>query len=230
MGAEHSGPSRKITANAEESLAAIGGVLEKATLEVRWIRPGALAPTMTDWFGPFVAEIETRDDLYLVGLGIEGLSVKIRGGTLLDIKGASGDQGIIEMRGHSVGRSQAWKKWSFPLSISPETGSRSADWVRVGKYRRIGLFAIADGEPTAQISPSAHETTCTVELTEVTRGAEAWWTLGFEATGRPHTLREAIEVTAALVFAAPLPVGKLSVVDSMSYADWLRPSVAGSNL
>ena len=53
---------------------------------------------------------------------------------------------------------------------------------------------------------------------------KSWWTLGFEAAGHPATLREAIEATAALLFSEPLPAGELNVDDSMSYADWLRPS------
>lgn len=199
------------------------------TLEVRWIRPGGLSAAMIDWFAPHVVEMETREDLYLVRRGVQGLSVKIRGGTLLDIKVSSGDVGAIEVPRRAHGRSLAWKKWSFPLSASLETGAGSSDWVRVGKYRRIRRFSFKDGKPVAPFSASsAGATTCAVELTEVTSRGESWWTLGFEAGGHPDQLGEAIEATAALLFSEPLPAGELSVDDSMSYANWLRPSDPGA--
>ena len=72
--------------------------------------------------------------------------MKIRGGTLLDIKVSSGGEGVLEVPGRAHGRSEAWKKWSFPLSASSETGAGSSDWVRVGKHRRIGRFSFRDGE------------------------------------------------------------------------------------
>ena len=207
---------------------ALGGLVsEDVSLEVRWLRPGTLSTSMIDWFNPFADETETREDLYLVGRGIEGLSVKVRGGTLLDIKVSNGDQGVLVMAGHARGRLHSWKKWSVPVAGPLEASAVSADWVRVDKERRIARFSLTDGEPTPHSSSAVGErTTCAVELTEVLRrGEEPWWTLGFEAAGRPDTLRKAIEATAALVFADHPPVGQLSVSESMSYADWLRRSV-----
>ena len=55
--------------------------------------------------------------------------------------------------------------------------------------------------------------------------------LGFEATGPAHLLRSALEATAALVFAHPLPGGVEPGPDeSRSYVEWLgqRPG-AGSD-
>lgn len=62
-----------------------------------------------------------------------------------------------------------------------------------------------------------------MELTEVHAGGEAWWTLGFEATGPACLLRSELEAAAALVFAQPLPgQAELSMDDSRSYDQWLR--------
>ena len=60
----------------------IGGLVlqEVPTWEVRWIRPGALPVWMIEWFGRLVREVESREDTYLVGRRIQGVSVKIRGG------------------------------------------------------------------------------------------------------------------------------------------------------
>ncbi len=90
-------------------------VEESPTLEVRWIRPGSLSTSMIEWLGEFVGEFESREDSYLVGQGIQGLSVKIRGGALLDVKVWHGDRGVFDLPGRARGRLQAWKKWSFPI-------------------------------------------------------------------------------------------------------------------
>jgi hypothetical protein len=55
----------------------------------------------------------------------------------------------------------------------------------------------------------------------MTRG-EAWWTLGFEASGPADLLRSGLEATAAFVFAqAPRGWVELGINDSHSYAEWL---------
>jgi hypothetical protein len=51
---------------------------------------------------------------------------------------------------------------------------------------------------------------------------QAWWTVGFEATGPENLLRGELEATAALVFTDALPGGaELGTEDSQSYAQWL---------
>ncbi len=89
--------------------------------------------------------------------------------------------------------------------------------------RRIVRFSLADGQPTFRGSVTAADTACAVELTEVVKEGERWWTLGFEATGHTDVLAGTIDATAALVFRDHLPDGlELSLSDSMSYAEWLR--------
>jgi hypothetical protein len=70
-----------------------------------------------------------------------------------------------------------------------------------------------------------------VELTEVRVRGEAWWTLGFEATGPAGTLRGELEAAAALEFAQTPPAGvEFGTDDCRSYAEWLcgRPGAKGS--
>ena len=199
---------------------------EGPTMEVRWVCPGALATSMIDWFGPFLEQVESREDDYLVGQQIQGISVKIRGGAQLDMKVAGGSHGVLDIPGRARGHLQSWKKWSFPIPPVAEMDVRSADWVRVGKIRRIGRFSFADGEHvTRGVSSGEDLATCAVELTEVAKGGERWWTLGFEVAGHPGAMREAIETTAAIVFSDPLPgEWELGVSDSKSYAEWLQLS------
>jgi hypothetical protein len=192
------------------------------TLEVRWIRPGALTIPMIEWFGRFVGEVETREDTYLVGQRLAGLSVKIRGGALLEVKVTSEDRGIVDVPGCARGRIQSLKKWSFPIPLLPETVCEPPDWVRVGKMRRIVRFSFANGRLRPRGSGFAEDgLSCVVELTDVTLGEDPWWTLGFEVAAS-STIKGAIEATAADVFGEPLPdIPKLSVADSMSYSEWL---------
>ena len=198
---------------------------EGPTLEVRWVCPGPLATSMIDWFTPFLEQVESREDAYLVGQQIQGISVKIRGGAQLDMKVASGSHGVLDVPdGREVTSSRGRNGPS--RSLWPEMGVGSADWVRVGKIRRIGRFSFADGvHVTRGVSSGEHLTTCAVELTEVAKSGERWWTLGFETAGHPGTMREAIETTAAMVFSDPLPGElELSVADSKSYMEWLHIS------
>jgi hypothetical protein len=69
-----------------------------------------------------------------------------------------------------------------------------------------------------------------VELTEVLTSGQHWWTLGFEATGPADLLRSELQVTAALVFAYPLPGGvQPGPVQSRSYAQWLGQRPGAGN-
>jgi hypothetical protein len=180
-------------------------------LEVRWLRPGGLPAAMIEWFSPVVEEFETREDTYLVVEHINGLSVKIRGGERLDIKVARGDRGVLDVPGRARGRTRSWTKWSFPIPPVPGEEFAPPDWVPVKKDRRIGRFPGADDEST-----------CAVEVTEVLKGGEQWWTLGFEAAGHPETHRGTLDATAALLFSNPLPDGvQLRMANSISYSEWL---------
>ncbi|MGO9505214.1 MAG: hypothetical protein ACLPUO_27395 [Streptosporangiaceae bacterium] len=61
-----------------------------------------------------------------------------------------------------------------------------------------------------------------MELAEVGTRGEAWWSLGFEATGPADSLRGHLEATAALVFTEALPGGvEPGPGDSRSYVEWL---------
>jgi hypothetical protein len=193
------------------------------SLEVRWIFPGQLETVVTEWFARFPAELETREDIYLLSPRLPAHSVKLRGRAALEVKAYCGSPGIFDVAGRARGRLESWRKWSFPFaSLSHDSGD-SADWRLIKKTRRISRFSL----PSEKIracghAPGAGERGCAVEITEVLTRGEAWWTLGFESAGRPGLLRSQLEATAALVFAVPLPGEvKPRLEDSRSYADWL---------
>ncbi|HEV3288419.1 MAG TPA: hypothetical protein VG123_05460, partial [Streptosporangiaceae bacterium] len=92
------------------------------SLEVRWIFPGRLPSAVAGWFGRFPARTESREDTYLLDPQLPGLSVKIRGGQVLEVKAYRGSPGILEVTGCARGRLESWQKWSFPFS-PPSPGS-----------------------------------------------------------------------------------------------------------
>ncbi len=192
------------------------------SLEVRWIFLGRLEAAVAGWFGRFPAGTEAREDTYLLGPRLPGLSVKIRGGAALEVKVYRGSPGLLEVAGRARGRMESWQKWSFPFSPLSPDGAAPAGWRPVRKRRRISRFSLASGQIVARAPGLGQEPRCEVELTEVRARGQEWWTLGFEATGPADLLRTELEATAALVFAQALPGSTEPGPDeSRSYAEWL---------
>jgi hypothetical protein len=192
------------------------------SLEVRWIFPGQLEAAVAGWFGRFPARTESRDDTYLLDPPLPGLSVKVRGGGALEVKIYRGSPGILEVAGRARGHLQAWQKWSFAFSPPRQDSGNPAGWMTVRKRRRISRFSLASGPVVAPAPGLGGEPQCEVELTEVRRRGQDWWTLGFEATGPADLLRSELQAAAALVFAQALPAGVEPGPDeSRSYAEWL---------
>ena len=208
-----------MTAAQTESLSTEG----VRSLEVRWIFPGELAGMVAAWFARFPAETTVLEDAYLLDPHLPGLSVKVRGGRALEVKAYRGSPGLLEVAGRARGRLESWQKWSFPHGPASLGGGDSAGWRPVSKRRRISWFSLTGGSARARDRGLGERPECAVELTDIHAGGEAWWTLGFEATGPPDVLRSELDAAAALVFALPLPGGlELGTGDSRSYAQWLR--------
>ena len=190
------------------------------SLEVRWILPGPLEDAVAGWFARFPAGVEAREDVYLVVPPLHGLSVKLRQGRALQVKAYQGSPGILEVAGCAHGRLESWEKWSFPCGPPGGGGADLPGWHPVRKL--IRRFSPMSGQGGPGVRGPREEPGCEVELTEVRLRDQAWWTLGFEATGPPNLLRTELEATAALVFAQALPSDiELGTDDSRSYAQWL---------
>jgi hypothetical protein len=192
------------------------------SLEVRWIFPGPLAAAVARWFGRFPARVEAREDTYLLEPPLPGLSVKVRGGKALEVKVSRGSPGMLEVAGRARGQMQSWQKWSFPFGPLSQHSAGLAGWRPVHKRRRISRFSSASQQIAARSPGPGQQPRCEVELTEILTSGQHWWTLGLEATGPAGLLRSELQVTAALVFAHPLPGGVPPGPDqSRSYAQWL---------
>ena len=192
------------------------------SLEVRWFFPGQLETAVARWFGRFPAETQSREDTYLLDPQLRGLSVKVRGGSALDVKVYRGSRGILYLPGRARGRMESWQKWSFPIAALRQDSDDLAGWRPVRKRRRISRFSLASRPVSAQAAGVGQEPQCAVELTEVRTSGRDWWTLGFEATGPDDLLRRALQATAALVFAQALPSSvEPGTNESRSYMEWL---------
>jgi hypothetical protein len=193
------------------------------SLEVRWLFPGQLAAAVAGWFGRFPAETKALEDVYLLDPHLPGLSVKVRERRALEVKAYHGSPGILEVAGRARGRLENWQKWSFPHDPPSGQADGPGGWRPVRKRRRISWFSRAGRRSGAPGPELGEGPGCAVELTEVHADDEAWWTLGFEATGPAGLLRSELEAAAGLVFAQPLPGGmELGMDDSRSYDQWLR--------
>jgi hypothetical protein len=191
------------------------------SLEVRWILPGELAGAVAGWFARFPAQTTVLEDAYLLDPHLPGLSVKVRESRALEVKVYRGSPGFLAATGWARGRLESWQKWSFPHGPASLGGADPAGWRRVSKRRRISRFSLTGGP--ARANGRGLGEGCAVELTDIHAAGEAWWTLGFEATGPHHGLRGEVDAAAALVFAMAPPGGlELGVGDSKSYAAWLR--------
>ena len=192
------------------------------SLEVRWIFPGRLETAVAEWFGRFPAEIQSREDTYLLDPWLRGLSVKVRGGVALDVKEYRGRQGTLDLAGRARGHLESWRKWSFPVDPLRRDGGDLAGWIPVRKRRRISRFSPASRPDASQSPGRGQEPRCAAELTEIHALSHDWWTLGFEATGPHDLLRSALQASAELVFAQAMPAGVApGPAESSSYREWL---------
>src|SRR6266487_6074427 len=98
------------------------------SLEVRWFFPGQLETAVARWFGRFPAETQSREDTYLLDPQLRGLSVKVRGGSALDVKVYRGSPGILEVADRARGRVESWQKWSFPFSPLRQASGNPTGW------------------------------------------------------------------------------------------------------
>ena len=82
------------------------------SLEVRWILQGQLESAVAGWFARFPAEVSSREDTYLVDPQLGGLSVKLRAGSMLEVKAYRGSPGILQVAGRACPRRRARGLWS----------------------------------------------------------------------------------------------------------------------
>jgi hypothetical protein len=200
----------------------------KRSAEVRWFYKNKIPMEVVNWFcgSRLCKEEEARTDHYLVLTGSNGVGVKVRGGRKLEIKARTRPPEPFSLAtGASVGRQDAWVKWSLEDSEAAARlaaiGSGSSEWIPVAKKRWLRKFRLdAAGNVEETDADAMLDHGCRIELSEVTVRGEPWWTMAFESLGE-GSLTMSLE-PFALHFLKLLPHGLvLSERTSMAYPEWL---------
>ncbi len=198
------------------------------TVEVRWFMTGPPPRVVSDWFlhAPVPAITESRADLYLELADRDDMGVKVRAGTLLELKFRTGVHAELGLAEGFDGRVESWTKWGFALD-PPETGTGGGDprWIQVEKNRRSRLYEVASDKGFTHAVPSMEQTGeggCAAELVEVRVGDHMAWGIGFEAFGTVSDLRDVL-VGGMNAYVADTPLGNLEfrISDSHSYPAFL---------
>ena len=197
--------------------------MELPTREVRWFLPGECPAAIREWFaaGPLLGDLERRTDHYFILAGRADLGVKLRGGSVLDLKVRTGGPDDVIFVDGVAGRAEDWSKWSFPLSTNPSP--MGSGWVAVEKSRRSRLYEVTAGGK-ARAVPGAGEVTdgCAAELVELEVGRLRAWGFGFEAFATLLPRRAVLEA-AVVAFAGDTPLAEVGfdIADSCGYPAWL---------
>ncbi len=197
--------------------------------ELRWFSRGTLPTEISRWFelddfGDRLAPPEEREDLYLYSEGCDYLGIKLRQGRL-EVKWRQAELGSVIFGDRVEGKAEKWGKWlcedPTAKSFQPATVVGEKAWVGIKKVRSHrqyqvlpdkSLIAVPVAEPIDQ--------GCTVELTELSVGGKAWWSLAFEAFGKDDCLMLHLQTVASYVFKTDSGP-KLAVEDSYAYPSWL---------
>ncbi len=198
------------------------------TVEVRWFMTGPPPRVVSDWFlhAPVPAITESRADLYLDLADRDDMGVKVRAGTLLELKFRTAVHAELGLAEGFDGRVESWTKWGFALDPAKTgTGGGDPGWIQVEKTRRSRLYEVATDGGSPHAVPSIERpggSGCAAELVEVRVGDHIAWGIGFEAFGTALDLRQVL-VDGMNGYVADTPLGSLEfgIRDSHSYPAFL---------
>ncbi len=198
------------------------------TVEVRWFLTGPPPRVVSDWFlhAPVPAITESRADLYLDLSDRDDMSVKVRAGTLLELKFRTGVLAEPVLAEGFDGRVESWTKWGFALHPAElATGGGDPRWIQVEKKRWSRLHEAATDGGSSHAVPSIERPAssgCAAELVEIRVGDHIAWGIGFEAFGTASDLWQVL-VDGMNAYVADTPLGSLEfgIGDSHSYPAFL---------
>ncbi len=202
-----------------------------STAEVRWFHKGKTPAKLRSWFRKLAAKdgVEAepqplRIDHYLLERDTDALGIKFREGRV-EVKQRQGERRLISFGPGWDGYVETWRKWGFPLADAQRRGEAFEsldDWIAVRKKRRVITYSISPKGKLIALSGDADaESGCSVELTQVRVKKTLWWTLGFEAKGRPEKLESTLELVARAVLNGSAPP-TFGPTDSFGYPGLLQ--------
>jgi hypothetical protein len=185
------------------------------TREVRWFRSGPMPVSVTEWFASAVAntEREERTDWYDADFARDGVGMKRRGTSTIDVKFRVMGSDAVDIAPRMSGRIEDWLKTSTPVSESSD--DRGHHHLEVAKSLVSRRYAIP--------APAEPITGCEAELVSIAVASQRAWGLCFETFGRPEARFEAFDTGIRMFLAdTPLPDGMAFTVDeSCGYPDWI---------
>ena len=218
--------------------------------EIRWFLEGDVPNEIREWFSAagMAVEEKPRVDEYLVLPGCTTTGVKFRqypddDKASFEIKARTSEPVDVSFDDTVRGDLDTWVTWSCRptagalLRDSIDTGDET--WVFVEKRRSLRKFS-TEGPDPVEVDPSTIRPGdgCQFELTAVKAmtgdrdqvdwsAAEQWWSLSFEAFGKPDRLREYVQSVSGFVLTRPV-LSSLAAAESCSYPAWLLGIVARS--
>jgi hypothetical protein len=201
------------------------------TAEARWFFTGEIPETVLSWFVsdfPTLEEQSTRTDRYLLIGDTDGLGVKHREGRI-EVKQRFGQPRPMVFAPRAAGVVELWRKWGFGLAEYAPDGEileRQDAWVSVQKSRLTRNYRVESADTLVaaprSLSPVRE---CTVELTQVLVGDQAWWTIGFEAMGLERLLVETLTIAARHLLVGS-DILDLGLENSYGYPRWLQVAMS----
>jgi len=203
------------------------------TLEVRWFYDGPAPDDVVEWFTSLnPGQQREWEDVYLIS-DDPALNVKLRGGKI-QLKRRSGDQTVTTFSEGVQGVREYWQKWSFPLTDSApdlfhDDSSAASDlWLSVVKSRLQRKYTPDEQHALLDTLDEADPAHALVELTRVSHGEHAAWTLCMEAEGPMQALPGTLRQMGRYVFRTGFPP-TLTPSHSFGYVRWLERIAASDD-
>lgn len=211
--------------------------------EIRWFMEGDAPDDVRQWFtaSGFAHDEAPRVDEYLVLPGATSTGVKFRqypgdDRASFEIKTRTSDPVAVRFGDHASGQMDTWVKWSCrPTDVASFRESITAGeelWVHVEKRRCLRKFSLEGTDPV-EVNPKTDRPPegCQLELTLLRAApagsqnidwasADSWWSLSFEAFGKPDSLTDYVQKVATLTLDS-WTMKDLDAADSYSYPHWL---------
>lgn len=211
--------------DSESDAFASQGLAVMDSSEVRWFAPGPMPADVLTWLTRLstITVVEERCDTYLLH-GIEGLGVKYRNQSVLEVKRRHSTAADIELGPGMRAPFERWQKW-HPEKLDVAWSGPDISRLDVHKLVTKATFTLNAGAivPT-ELPDDLSQPHCSVEVASVVVNGVPSWTFAFEALGPMDMRRRMVQRTWQTVSSKSLPdlglIGRLEV--AAAYSDWLE--------
>jgi hypothetical protein len=151
------------------------------------------------------------------------MGIKLRQGRL-EIKWRKAELGILRFGDTLEGKAEKWGKWlcedPTQESFQPQD-IVGKSWVSVNKVRSQRRYKVLPGKSIKAVPVTKSiDQGCSVELTQLSVGETAWWSLALEAFSKDADPADVLQTVAHPVLSTYSGL-KLPVQNSYAYPHWL---------